>query len=70
MPHLDNTDAPFGNMPALRVGARLSEQLADALAVNIRDGQLSAGQKLPTKQALAAARRTQQSVKQKLRDTA
>lgn len=52
MPHLDNLDAAFGNMPALRVGARLSEQLADALAVSIRDGQLSAGQKLPTEQAL------------------
>ncbi|MBQ0931824.1 FadR family transcriptional regulator [Ideonella sp. 4Y16] len=39
-------------MPALRVGARLSEQLADALALSIRDGQLSAGQKLPTEQAL------------------
>lgn len=46
------TDVPFGNMPALRVGARLSEQLADALAVSIRDGQLAAGQKLPTEQAL------------------
>lgn len=52
MPQLDNPDVPFGNMPALRVGARLSEQLADALAVSIRDGQLSAGQKLPTEQAL------------------
>lgn len=52
MSHLDNPDVPFGNMPALRVGARLSEQLADALVVSIRDGQLSPGQKLPTEQAL------------------
>ena len=52
MPLQDSPHAPFDNMPALRVGARLSEQLADALAVSIRDGQLSAGQKLPTEQAL------------------
>ena len=52
MPSLDDPKHPFGNMPALRVGARLSEQLADALAVSIRDGQLAAGQKLPTEQAL------------------
>ncbi|MFP8780446.1 FadR/GntR family transcriptional regulator [Hydrogenophaga sp. RWCD_12] len=43
---------PLDNVPSLRVGARLSEQLADALAVGIRDGQLTAGQKLPTEQAL------------------
>ena len=48
----DSQDILFGNIPALRVGARLSEQLADALAVSIRDGQMSAGQKLPTEQAL------------------
>lgn len=52
MPNPDNSKLLFGNMPALRVGARLSEQLADALAVSIRDGQLSAGHKLPTEQAL------------------
>lgn len=43
---------PLENVPALRVGARLSEQLADALAVSIRDGQLTPGQRLPTEQAL------------------
>lgn len=48
----DEHNFPLGNMPELRVGARLSEQLADALAVSIRDGQLSAGQRLPTEQAL------------------
>lgn len=52
MSSLDDPKLPFGNMPALRVGARLSEQLADALALSIRDGQLTAGQKLPTEQAL------------------
>ncbi|MDR7380066.1 GntR family transcriptional repressor for pyruvate dehydrogenase complex [Rhodoferax ferrireducens] len=43
-------DSPFplDQMPALRVGARLSEQLADALAVSIREGQLPVGQRLPT----------------------
>jgi len=44
--------APFNGMPSLRVGARLSEQLADALAVSIRDGQLQPGQRLPTEGAL------------------
>jgi GntR family transcriptional repressor for pyruvate dehydrogenase complex len=40
------------HIPALRVGMRLSEQLADALIVSIRDGQLQAGQRLPTEAAL------------------
>ena len=39
-------------IPALRVGTRLSEQLADALIVSIRDGQLQPGQRLPTEAAL------------------
>ena len=39
-------------VPSLKVGARLSEQLADALIVGIRDGQLQAGQRLPTEAAL------------------
>lgn len=44
--------APMGNLPDIKVGARLSEQLADALAVGIRDGQLQPGQRLPTEAAL------------------
>ena len=48
-------DSPFplDQMPTLRVGARLSEQLADALAVSIREGQLPVGQRLPTEGKLA-----------------
>ncbi|MEO5659379.1 MAG: FadR/GntR family transcriptional regulator [Polaromonas sp.] len=42
----------LSSFPQLRVGARLSEQLADALAVGIRDGKHSPGQKLPTELAL------------------
>jgi GntR family transcriptional regulator, transcriptional repressor for pyruvate dehydrogenase complex len=38
--------------PALRVGARLSEQLADALVVGIREGKFQPGQRLPTEAAL------------------
>jgi GntR family transcriptional repressor for pyruvate dehydrogenase complex len=47
-------DAPnfLENIPALRVGARLSEQLAEALVVSIRDGQLPSGERLPTESAL------------------
>jgi GntR family transcriptional repressor for pyruvate dehydrogenase complex len=36
----------------LRIGARLSEQLADTLATEIRSGQVPAGQKMPTEAAL------------------
>jgi GntR family transcriptional repressor for pyruvate dehydrogenase complex len=36
----------------LRVGARLAEQLADVLIVSIREGRLTAGQRLPTEAAL------------------
>ena len=43
---------PLASMASLRVGASLSEQLADSLALGIRDGKLPAGQKLPTEQAL------------------
>ncbi|HSW08452.1 MAG TPA: FadR/GntR family transcriptional regulator [Aquabacterium sp.] len=39
-------------MPALRVSAPLSEQLAQALMLSIREGQLPAGQRLPTEGAL------------------
>ncbi len=48
------TAAPFPmtDLPAVKLGARLSEQLADALAVGIRDGQLQPGQRLPTESAL------------------
>jgi GntR family transcriptional regulator, transcriptional repressor for pyruvate dehydrogenase complex len=43
---------PFVRAPAVKVGARLSEQLAEALAAGIRDGQLPPGQRLPTEGAL------------------
>lgn len=42
----------FSAIAPLRVGAGLSEQLADALAAGIRDGQHAAGQKLPTELAM------------------
>jgi GntR family transcriptional repressor for pyruvate dehydrogenase complex len=44
----------FSGTPSLKIGARLSEQLADALAMGIRDGQLPPGQRLPTEAALVA----------------
>lgn len=44
--------SPFDQFPTLRVGARLSEQLADALALGIRDGKLADGERLPTESAL------------------
>lgn len=52
MPLADLPADAFRGMPSLKVGARLSEQLADALAVGIRDGQLQPGQRLPTEAAL------------------
>ena len=54
MPDLSPSTAAAGleRIPALRVGLRLSEQLADALIVGIRDGQLKPGQRLPTEAAL------------------
>ncbi|PXW97456.1 GntR family transcriptional regulator [Sphaerotilus hippei] len=48
-----DTPFPLDQLPSLRVGARLSEQLAEALVVSIRDGQLPPGQRLPTESALA-----------------
>jgi GntR family transcriptional repressor for pyruvate dehydrogenase complex len=39
--------------PAVKAGARLSEQLAESLAIGIRDGQLPPGQRLPTEAGLA-----------------
>lgn len=36
----------------IRIGARLSEQLADALVVSIRDGHLPEGHRMPTEAAL------------------
>lgn len=52
MPDTDSPATGLEGMPSLRVGARLSEQLADALIVGIRDGQLKPGQRLPTEAAL------------------
>ncbi|MBT9597428.1 MAG: FadR family transcriptional regulator [Vitreoscilla sp.] len=52
MPATKTPTTGLDGIPALRVGARLSEQLADALIVSIRDGQLQPGQKLPTEAAL------------------
>lgn len=52
MPDPQTPPSTLDGIPALRVGARLSEQLADALIVSIRDGQLQAGQRLPTEAAL------------------
>ena len=52
---MPNTSPPaqlLQGLPALRVGLRLSEQLADALIVSIREGQLQPGQRLPTEAAL------------------
>ncbi len=49
------TPAPSSRLdqiPALRVGMRLSEQLADALATSIRQGQWKPGEKIPTEGAL------------------
>lgn len=42
----------LAGLPAPRIGARLSEQLADALIAAIQAGQLKAGQRLPTEAAL------------------
>jgi GntR family transcriptional repressor for pyruvate dehydrogenase complex len=54
MPPREPAPSPAGldGVASLKVGARLSEQLADALIVGIRDGQLQAGQRLPTEAAL------------------
>ena len=42
----------LARLPELRAATRLSEQLADALAAAIRDGQWKPGEKLPTEGAL------------------
>lgn len=42
------TPSPLDRMPMPKLGARLSEQLADALARAIREGEWAAGQKIPT----------------------
>ena len=47
-----NLPFPLDRMPALRVGLRLSEQLAEALAIGIREGNLAPGHRLPTENAL------------------
>jgi GntR family transcriptional regulator, transcriptional repressor for pyruvate dehydrogenase complex len=52
MPDPKNPSSGLDGMPAIQVGARLSEQLANALIVSIRDGQLKSGQRLPTEAAL------------------
>ena len=54
MPPREPAPSPAGldGVASLKVGARLSEQLADALIVGIRVGQLQAGQRLPTEAAL------------------
>ena len=52
MPLSSDNNSPLSAISPLRVGARLSEQLADALALSIRDGQFQVGQKFPTEQAM------------------
>lgn len=44
----------LSSLPGIKLGARLSEQLADALAQGIREGQMQPGQRLPTEGALVA----------------
>lgn len=46
------TAATLDGAAPLRVGMRLSEQLADALVASIREGQLAPGDRLPTEAAL------------------
>ena len=43
---------PLDRMPSLHVGLPLSEQLAEALALSIREGKLAPGHRLPTESAL------------------
>lgn len=47
-----STSFPFDNIRSPRIGANLSEQLADALARSIREGKLQAGHRLPTESAM------------------
>ncbi|HKX40633.1 MAG TPA: FCD domain-containing protein [Burkholderiaceae bacterium] len=48
----EDADLALSGIPALKVGARLSEQLANALIAGIKEGQLKVGQRLPTEAAL------------------
>ncbi|MEX8494242.1 FadR/GntR family transcriptional regulator [Sphaerotilus sp.] len=54
MPPADLPPDAFRAMPPLKLGARLSEQLAEALMAGIRSGQFVPGQRLPTEGALVA----------------
>ena len=56
-----NTPFPLDQTSVLSVGARLSEQLADALVVSIRDGQLPEGQRLPAMFYLAGLTCTEET---------
>ena len=51
-PHVMDAPFPLDRMPSLRVGLPLSEQLAEALALSIREGNLAPGYRLPTESAL------------------
>ena len=53
---------PIDQIPALRIGARLSEQLAEALAASIREGKFPPGQRLPTESALLERFRVSRTV--------
>jgi GntR family transcriptional repressor for pyruvate dehydrogenase complex len=46
--------SPLDGSATLRVGARLSEQLADALLIGIREGQWAPGERLPTESVMTA----------------
>lgn len=52
MPDSGGETSSLAGFQELRVGTRLSEQLADALIAGIKEGQLKAGQRLPTEAAL------------------
>lgn len=54
MPDRPDTESELPGLPTLRVGRRLSEQLADALIAGIQAGQIKDGQRLPTEAALVA----------------
>lgn len=50
---INSRGSSLSHAPAVKAGARLSEQLAESLAIGIRDGQLPPGQRLPTEAELA-----------------
>ncbi len=52
MPDSEGTGQGLAGIPSLRIGARLSEQLANALVLGIKEGHLKPGQRLPTEAAL------------------